>query len=205
MEIRLEKLSRNFGAQKVLTDVSYHISEGSTHAVLGGNGSGKSTLLRLIQGSLTPSSGKIIYLRNGEEIQKEQLPYMISLAGPYLELIEELSALEFLKFYKKFRAFLPQVTPDTLLETAMLSAAADKEIRHFSSGMRQRLRLALALLSQSELILVDEPSSNLDPKGVQWYQDLVTTYRNGRTMMVGSNFSQNEIFFCEERLEIARQ
>lgn len=205
MEVRLEKLSRSFGAQQVLRDVNHHIAEGTAHAVLGGNGSGKSTLLRLVQGSLTPSSGKVVYLQNGKEAQPDKLPYIISLAGPYLELIEELTAFEFLSFYEKFRPFLQNIDPKQLLEIAMLTEAADKEIRHFSSGMRQRLRLAVAMLSQSSLILLDEPSSNLDPRGVGWYQQLVENYRQGRTMLVGSNFQEEEIFFCDHQLEIARQ
>ncbi len=201
MEVALENLSRSFGPQVVIKDFNFTFLTGNTYAILGGNGSGKSTLLKLVYGALMPSAGVITYNEDGKLIRKDKAPFHISLAGPYLELIEELTALEFLSFYYKFRKPVEGFDPGKILEICYLTEAKHKEIRNFSSGMKQRLRLALAFLTQSKLVLLDEPTSNLDPKGIEWYRQLVEKYRNGRTLLVGSNHQEKEMDFCQHRLE----
>ena len=173
MEVRLEGISRKFNRQKVFQNLTYTFSSGETYAILGGNGSGKSTLIKVILGALTPSKGSISYSVQQKEFSKDEAPYRIALASPYLELVEELTALEFLNFHLKFKAFISGLTPLSLLALAHLEDARDKQIRNFSSGMKQRLRLALALASDVDLILLDEPTSNLDPQGIQWFQQLI--------------------------------
>ncbi len=201
MEIQLEQISRSFGPQVVIKDLDFTFEEGKRYAILGGNGSGKSTLLKLVYGALTPSGGKINYRAHGQQVANDSAPYKISIAGPYLELIEELTALEFLEFYYQFRTPLNGLTARDILEICMLKEAAKKEIRNFSSGMKQRLRLGLALLTQSGLILLDEPTSNLDPPGVEWYRQLLGEYLQNRTLLVGSNHQEKEMDFCDYRLE----
>lgn len=205
MEVVLDKVSKKFGRQSVISDLSHHIEDGATYAVLGGNGSGKSTLLQMILGSLTPSSGRINYAKNGSVIRREDAAFRISLASPYLELIEELTGQEFLDFYAGFRPFRHGFQSADILKEAMLSDASDKQIRHYSSGMRQRLRLAVALFSEADLILLDEPSSNLDPKGVEWYRNLVQNEREGRTLIIGSNFDDREMDFCSYRISVGEE
>lgn len=205
MEVVLDKISKKFGRQVVIADLSHHIENGGTYAVLGGNGSGKSTLLQMILGSLTPSSGKISYAQDGRSIKREDAAFRISMASPYLELIEELTGKEFLDFYASFRPFRHGYHSTDLLKAAMLEDSSDKQIRHYSSGMRQRLRLALAMLSEADLILLDEPSSNLDPKGVEWYRDLVQNERQGRTLVIGSNFDEREMDFCSYRISVSEE
>ncbi len=202
MEVVLENLSKTFGNQKVITDISYTFGQGDRFAILGGNGSGKSTLLKMIYGALTPSGGTVKHSFNGISIKPEDAVFSISLASPYYELIEELSAVEFLNFYKKFRKFRNNISSEEILEKCLLSDSAKKEIRNFSSGMKQRLRLGLALFSQSELVLLDEPVSNLDPSGMDWYAELVNTQLDNRTLIVGSNFDEREMGFCPHRLEL---
>lgn len=202
MLITLEGLGRRFGNQQVIKSLNFQFKEGQSYAVLGGNGSGKSTLIRMIYGALTPSSGKITYREQDAILKADEAPFYISLAGPYLELIEELTAREFLAFYSKFRLFLSDFGPEEILSFAYLQKSADKEIRNFSSGMKQRLRLALAFFTQSSLILLDEPTSNLDPAGVNWYKELIEKHRNQRTLIIGSNFDQNEMGFCDHLLEL---
>ncbi len=201
MEIILENISRNFGPQVVIKNLNFHFLSGNSYAILGGNGSGKSTVLRLVYGALTPSEGTVIYKHKDEVLNKDKVPFEISLAGPYLELIEELTAREFLNFYYKFRKPLNGLSADTILETCQLTEAANKEIRNFSSGMKQRLRLGLAFLTQSKVVLLDEPTSNLDPLGIEWYRDLVAEHLNGRTLLIGSNHQEKEMDFCQHRLE----
>ncbi|WP_417592513.1 ABC transporter ATP-binding protein [Owenweeksia hongkongensis] len=202
MEVILENLSKSFGKQNVIENVDYIFHQGNRHAILGGNGSGKSTLLQMIYGSLTPSSGNLNYRLRGTSIKQEDVVFKTTLASPYLELIEELTAKEFLTFYSKFRNFRKGISPDEILEYCYLTASAKKEIRNFSSGMKQRLRLSLALFTESEMVLLDEPISNLDPQGMEWYQKLVNEQLVERTLIVGSNFDEREMGFCPHRLEI---
>src|SRR5690606_7623331 len=117
---------------------------------------------------------------------------------------EELTAKEFLVFYGKFRSYKNNISPDQILEYCYLTASAGKEIRNFSSGMKQRMRLGLALFTQSNLVFIDEPVSNLDPQGMQWYQKLIHEHLDGRTLIVGSNFDEKEMGFCPHRLEIQK-
>ena len=204
MELILEHISKKFGRQAVISDLSHHFEEGETYAVLGGNGSGKSTLLQILLGSLTPSSGSIAYVQNGKPVKREDAAFRMTLASPYLELIEELTGKEFLGFYSGFRPFRKGLKSDDILRKAMLDDSADKQIRHYSSGMRQRLRLAIALLADADLILLDEPSSNLDPDGTEWYRSLIEDERAGRTLVIGSNFDEKEMDFCSHRLNIGK-
>ncbi len=201
MKLIAENLCRSFGAQKVVDDFSYTFNTGGTYALLGGNGSGKSTLLKLFYSALSPSSGTLLHLNNDEVIKQDQLPYSISIAGPYLELIEELKAEEFLAFYQKFRTPIKGFSPSEVLEICELQKTKNKEIRNFSSGMKQRLRLGLALLSESQLILLDEPTSNFDPKAIEWYRELVHNFLENRTLIIGSNFQDKEMDFCSQQLK----
>ncbi|MGB0176622.1 MAG: ABC transporter ATP-binding protein [Owenweeksia sp.] len=202
MEVRLESISRKFNRQKVFQDITYTFQNGGSHAILGGNGSGKSTLIRVILGALSPSAGHIVYAEDDEVLSREKAPFRISIAAPYFELIEELTAMEFLKFHLKFRGFISAFTPLSLLTVARLEDSKDKEIRNFSSGMKQRLRLALAVCSDVSLILLDEPTSNLDPEGIEWYKSLIHDYAMNKTLIIGSNFSKDEIGFCTHQLEL---
>lgn len=204
MQVVLQNLHKSFAKQKVITAVDYTFAEGQKHTILGGNGSGKSTLLKMIYGALSPNEGSITHIVNRKTVKPEEAVFHISLASPYLELIEELTAKEFLKFYNKFRSFKPGFSSNEILEYCMLSDSSNKEIRNFSSGMKQRLRLGLALFSASQLVLLDEPISNLDPKGMDWYQKLIEEHLDGRTLIVGSNFDEREMGFCPSRLELQK-
>lgn len=200
MHINLEDAERIFGAQVVFQNLNYHFAEGSKTAILGGNGSGKSTLLKCLYGALSLSGGKISYQQNNKVLKNDQLIGEISFSGPYFELIEELSALEFLRTYQGFRPL--SLSPSEILAQAYLEKSAQKKIKQFSSGMKQRLRLSLALFSKSSLVILDEPSANLDPKGIEWYQKLLETNLGKRSLIVGSNFSEEEIFLCHDQLKV---
>jgi len=203
MKVILRNISRKFGTQAIFQNINYTFEEGETYALLGGNGSGKSTLLKIIYSALSSSSGELEHYSNKEKLKTEAVPFKISIAAPYLELIEELTALEFLTFYQKFKEFPQEHSPLSILTIAQLEKAANKKIENFSSGMKQRLRLAIALLSSSELVLLDEPVSNLDPEGVEWYQKLIKNYLEKRTLIIGSNFNEQEIGFCQQQFRLA--
>ncbi len=202
MQVELQNLGRSFGRQVVFKALSYTFETGGSYAILGGNGSGKSTLLSILYSALSQTEGEIRWWKRGVQVPVSQVPFRCSLSGPYFELIEELTALEFLNFHQRFKPFLSGVDPKTLLAIAQLQHAEKKEIRHFSSGMKQRLKLAISLLADVDLILLDEPSSNLDPSATSWYNSLVESYKRDRTLIVGSNFNEAEMGFCAHRLDI---
>lgn len=202
MHIALKEISRAFGQQTIFKQLNYNFEQGETYAVLGGNGSGKSTLLSILYSSLSPTKGSISWTLNGKNVPVSKVPFRVSLSGPYYELIEELTALEFLDFHQKFKPFIKGISSAKLLEIAKLEQARNKEIQHFSSGMKQRFKLALSLLADVDLILLDEPTSNLDPTASKWYHELVQTYRGKRTLIVGSNFNSAEMGFCTHQLNI---
>ncbi len=197
MKIVLRDIGRKFGTQTIFQNINYTFEKGESYALLGGNGSGKSTLLKIIYSALSPTSGKLEHYSEGVRLKQEIIPFKIAIAAPYFELIEELTALEFLDFYRRFKEFPKSFSSRDILTIAKLEASAHKKIENFSSGMKQRLRLSVALLSSSELILLDEPVSNLDPEGVEWYQQLLQSHLAGRSLIIGSNFNEDEIFMCQ--------
>ena len=202
MHIEFKNAARHFGAQTVFQNLNISLEPGQRYAVLGGNGSGKSTLLKTIYGALSLSEGSVSWQYSNKELSPFEAAHRMSFAGPYFELIEELTAQEFLTYYGRFREFLPELSQANILEKAWLADAATKEIRHFSSGMKQRLKLALALFSNNAVVLLDEPTSNLDPKGMDWFQALLKENLGERSLFVGSNFSDAETFLCEEKIEL---
>ena len=203
MQIDFNQASRTFGAQTVFKNLSESFAPGSQTAVLGGNGSGKSTFLKTVYGALGLSQGTVKWQCDaGHNLSPFEAAKNMSYAGPYFELIEELTALEFLKFYQRFRPYRLGFTADVILERTLLTEAASKQISNFSSGMKQRLKLALALFSVSEVVILDEPTSNLDPKGMEWYQALLNKELGARSLFVGSNFSETETFLCTAKLEL---
>lgn len=176
-----------------------------TYAITGANGSGKSTLLQIIAGYILPSEGEVIIeqetLNVKQETRNEKQEISFSIAAPYLELIEEMTTTEFLQFHQQFKPFIQQLTIPQILETVQLQNAANKQIRNFSSGMKQRLKLAQAFFSNTDVLLLDEPCSNLDKPGIELYHQLIKTYTNNRLVIVCSN-DEVEYNFCKHTIDL---
>lgn len=203
MELEFRVASRKFPGQVVFQNLNLHIESGSRWSILGGNGSGKSTLLKTAYGALSLSSGDVIHRQNGAKIEAQAAALKIAYAAPYFELIEELTVLEFLRRYKGFRPFRADASPESIIERTMLLEAANKKIRNLSSGMKQRLRLGLALFTEADLVILDEPSSNLDQKGVAWYQQLLKEEIGSRSLLIGTNYNEEEAFLCDHELNVS--
>lgn len=203
MNITLHKLGRRYNRDWVFRNLDYTFSSGKKYAVLGPNGSGKSTLLKVLSGSLSPSEGDIVYNNEkGVTYPVESLYQRLTVAAPYVELIEEFTLKEMLDFHFKFKPFLTGYDHARVLDLLAMSKSENKEIRFYSSGMKQRVKLALACCSASQLVLLDEPTSNLDHEGEDWYISLVEqTVSADRTLIIGSN-QEKEYSFCEEHLNI---
>jgi ABC-type multidrug transport system ATPase subunit len=166
------------------------------------NGSGKSTLLQVISGALTPSSGKLIYFDGDEIIDSEKYYQYISLAAPYLELIEDFTLTEVLDFHFKFKSRLNSFDNSAIISLLGMEKNQNKLIKHFSSGMKQRVKLALAFCSDTPILLLDEPTSNLDTQGTEWYLAMVNQFTSDRITLVCSN-QASEYGFCKEHINLA--
>lgn len=200
MQIILENLGRRFNKEWIFRNISFTFSQGEHYAILGPNGSGKSTLLSVLLGNLTPSEGKISYL-DGKEILPEHIFSHISLAAPYLDLIEEFTLQETIDFHFQFKAYQAGFNSAAVLDLLALSKAEDKPLKYFSSGMKQRTKLALAFCTDTPILVLDEPTSNLDSQGTDWYLGLVERFAKNRLVLVGSN-QPYEYEFCKQHLNI---
>ena len=165
IKIVFENTGKKFGSDWVLKDFNFTFSPSGKVAILGPNGSGKSTLLQMVAGYVQPSSGKISFYADDVLIEEENIFRHVSLAAPYLELIEEYSLEEIVKFHFGFKNIINGMNIRDVIERSGLSSSANKQVKNFSSGMKQRLKLTLAILSDTPLLLLDEPLSNLDEQG----------------------------------------
>jgi ABC-type multidrug transport system ATPase subunit len=170
MNISLQNIGRRFNKQWIFKGIDFQFEQDQKYAILGPNGSGKSTLLSILLGNLSPSEGKLTYL-NPDEVKVEEIYQYISFAAPYLDLIEEFTLQETIAFHFQFKGYSEGLNAASVLELLGLQKSQDKALKHFSSGMKQRTKLALACCSNSPILLLDEPTSNLDAQGVNWYLD----------------------------------
>jgi ABC-type multidrug transport system ATPase subunit len=202
MHITLSKISRKYNCEWIFRDVDFEFEQGNAYAILGSNGSGKSTLLQIISGHLHPSGGTITYNHDNKDIPIDDVFRHVTFSGPYLELIEEFTLEEMLTFHSRFRAFRSNMDVDAVMEATGLKRNRNKPIKYFSSGMKQRVRLAIALLTESEVVLLDEPAANLDRKAIEWYRNLVATNKSDRIIIVCSNSQSDEHDFCTQSIVI---
>lgn len=201
-EITLHKAGKKFGREWIFRNMDITIPPGETIVILGGNGSGKSTLLQLISTYITPAEGKVEYKLSGRNLQEDEIFPRLSFASPYLQLPEDLTAAELVKHVFEFKKTIDGVMKEEVLKIAQLDQFSGKLIRQFSSGMKQRMKLALAFLSDSGIVLLDEPVSNLDRKAIEWYRKMVENYRLHRTVIVCSNSIEDEYYFCTRKLNV---
>ncbi|WP_114939676.1 ABC transporter ATP-binding protein [Mucilaginibacter endophyticus] len=201
MIITLQNIGRRFNRDWIFKGVDYTFTSGESYAILGPNGSGKSTLLQVLNGSLSPSIGQIDFTNDGKAVEIDTVFTHLSLAAPYLELIEEFTMSEMVDFHFRFKSFKQGMDKAQLIELLNLPKSTNKLIKYFSSGMKQRLKLALAFCADTPMLMLDEPTSNLDTQGVDWYLNLVQQFAAGRLTIVCSN-QEHEYSFCNHKLSI---
>jgi ABC-type multidrug transport system ATPase subunit len=203
MKISLINAGKRFNRDWIFRNFNYDFTAGTAYAITGPNGSGKSTLLQIIGGAMMMSEGSTKYEVGSQksEIPVEQTYQYISIAAPYLELIEEMTITEFLQFHGQFKSFLPNFSIQKIIAAIGLETAAHKQIRYYSSGMKQRVKLAQAVFSNVPCVLFDEPCTNLDANGIALYHELINDYCSNRLVIVSSNDEQ-EYSFCQERISI---
>jgi ABC-type multidrug transport system ATPase subunit len=203
MQIQVTAASKRFNKEWIFSNLDFSFTTGQHYALIGNNGSGKSTLLQIIAGYIGLTKGQINWVNEvGENIDSSNIFQHISIAAPYLELVEEFTALEQIAFHQQFKPLQSGLNPVELLAKIGLANAADKQIRNFSSGMKQRLKLALAIFDQAPILLLDEPCSNLDQEGIQTYHQLMQAYAMHKLIIVASNDPQ-EYQFCKQQLSLS--
>ncbi|WPP53681.1 ABC transporter ATP-binding protein [Catalinimonas niigatensis] len=187
MQIKVNNLGKKFQKEWVFRNVNLTLVQGEPYVLIGPNGSGKSTLMLILSGLLPPSQGEVSYHKEGKEIPEDQFYLYQSIVAPYEEVVEEFTLEELLDFHFSFKKADENKSIGDIMESLYLTQARHKYIRQFSSGMKQRLKLGLAFYAQSDILFLDEPCSNLDAKGIEWYQQEVRKVQHDRIVVVCSN------------------
>jgi ABC-type multidrug transport system ATPase subunit len=167
--ISVRQLGKRFNREWIFRNFSHSFQSGSVYAITGPNGSGKSTLLQILWGQMPPSTGSINYQFSGTDISQEDIYKHVVVATPYLDLIEEFTLQEQLRFHFRLKPCRYSMTETEIMERMYLTQARDKQLSNFSSGMKQRVKLALAFFSKADVIFLDEPGTNLDSTAFDWY------------------------------------
>jgi ABC-type multidrug transport system ATPase subunit len=201
VSIKVENLSKKFYKDWIFKNINYTFQSGKSYAITGPNGSGKSTLLQVLSGFLPQTEGSIIYTLGNNPVSAENIYKYISLAAPYLELIEEYTLEELIDFHRQFKPLSDGITTKDLIYLLKLEKSAHKQVRNFSSGMKQRLKLGLCLFSQDPIIFLDEPTANLDVKGSNWYREHISSILTDKLVIICSNM-EHEYDFCDETISI---
>jgi len=187
MNLEVKNIYKRYIAKYIIKDFSYSFKSGGTYGISGPNGSGKSTLIQILSGYLSSSKGNIDYInREGKVVSRDDLYKYLTIVAPYMELDTELTPTELFKHLQNFKLFKCSTVIE-LMEIANLKGNKDKQIMNFSSGMNQRLELSLAMLSDAELVILDEPTSFLDEESKMWWANLLNTYTKDKTVIIASN------------------
>jgi heme exporter protein A len=200
--IKATDISKKFNERSIFEDISFELSSGESLAITGHNGSGKTTLVRIISGLLSPTDGKIEFLEDSKEIDIQQIYSSVGLVGPYLQLYHNLTAMENLTFFSKIRGLGNNKTK--ILELTKLMGLKGREldfVKNYSSGMLQRLKYVSALLHEPEILLVDEPTSNLDESGSEIVYDILKTQKKGKILIVATN-NPEETQFGQKQIRV---
>lgn len=190
MKIDLSGIGKKYGKHWIFRHVEATFEPGGIYGITGFNGSGKSTLLQIISGYVTPSEGTISY----GSLPIEQVHQQLSMSAPYMDLMEEFTVSESIALQANFKPFQDGTDAQAILDEMELANHAHKLLSELSSGMRQRLKLALAIKADSHLLLLDEPCANLDKRWTTWFNEaLGETMHSDRTVIICSNSQEVEL------------
>ena len=200
--IQLSGVGKKYNNEWIFKNISCEFHSGQRIAILGANGSGKSTLLQLLSGFVSPTEGSYSFHENQVKSTEEDLYKRMALSSPYMELIEDFTLEELIAHHSLFKPFVREFNIRNFISDSGLRSTEGKLIKYFSSGMKQRVKLAMALYADVPLVLLDEPASNLDRKGIDWYRSLVMSQKENKIIVVASNRLTDEFDFCETILNI---
>ena len=192
MTITGEDIGKKFGKTWIFRHQNFEIKTGESTVITGKNGAGKSTLLQIISGYFTPSQGSIYVDSNKIDEHKHQIVFI----GSYTEIVEEFTLEEFLKFHRQFKN--PLCSIEEMADSASLPLG--KTIGEFSTGMKQRMKLITAFFFENDAIFMDEPTSNLDDEGFQWWKNQLECIQN--TLFIAASNDQREVLLCSKQLNL---
>ena len=199
MEIAVDRLGKRYQHGWVFRNLSFLFQSNNIYGISGRNGSGKSTFLKIISGLLSATEGKIQYVSGQESVKREDIYQYLSVAAPYTELLEEFTLAEMIDFHTGFKPSDRFSDTAQWIEMMQLGSAAHRPMVQFSSGMKQRVKLGLALYSKAEIIFLDEPTSNLDENAKDWFFQHLDLQRQNKLIFIASNEEQ-DFKFCAERI-----
>jgi ABC-type multidrug transport system ATPase subunit len=204
MKVQLQNIGKRFNRDWVFQEMSMEFDSQTCTAIIGGNGSGKSTLLQILSGYLSPSAGSISWQLNNTPVRVEELYKQLSWATPYVSVYDEFTLKENVEFFLKFKSLRNGMGVNEFAEIVQLQNQINKPLKQYSSGMRQRVKLGLAILADTPLLLLDEPTSHLDAHYSKWYQTILSENQTNRTIFIASNNNADEIFLCKQNIEVER-
>lgn len=187
LSIYANNLSKRYNREWIFRNLNYTFEQGKTYAITGPNGSGKSTLMQILWGQLPMSEGNLQYQINSQSVEPDAIYKQVSIATPYMELIDEFTLHEQVAFHFKSRPVLNHHSPQEIIEIMYLEQAKDKYISNFSSGMKQRLKLGLAFFTDTPALFLDEPGTNLDRQAFTWYLENLEQASANRLVFIASN------------------
>lgn len=202
MKLSVEKIGKNFGEKKIFRDISFELSPGMSAAIVGPNGSGKTTLVRIICGLIRQSAGEVKYIKDNKQILMEDIYKNIGFVGPYLELYEELTARENIMFFAKMKRVPNAVEKfSSLMNRLNLIGRDDDQVKTYSSGMKQRLKYVFALIGDPEILILDEPTSNLDTDGIDRVYDIMIEQKKNKLLLLATN-DQMDLKYGDFKVEV---
>lgn len=200
MQISLQGIGKRYAKNWIIRNVDLEIRSGEHIAILGKNGSGKSTLLKIISGYLSSTEGKVLCVSDGQELPKEKIYTRLGFVAPYMEIYDKLNFEELVDFHFSLRKYRPGSDRESILNALPLPTKTP--LTSFSSGMLQRVKLLLAFHTDSELLIFDEPTMNLDLTWSEWFISQLQSLEKGQTVIVASNLPGSETVTCENSFHI---
>jgi ABC-type multidrug transport system ATPase subunit len=190
--LQADLLGKRFNHEWIFRNLSYTFTHGNIYAITGPNGSGKSTLLQVLWGQVPASQGNVHYTIEGTTVPVEEVFKEVTMATPYMDLIDELTLDEMVDFHFALRKPGKNISRNEVIELLELGHARDKYIGNFSSGMKQRVKLGLALLTSASFVFLDEPFTNLDSKAIDWYKNLLPSVPHSIVFIASNDFREYE-------------
>ena len=187
LSVRWNFLGKRFGLKWVFRNLQGEIPAGSHVVIKGNNGSGKSTFGKLLVGATDATDGDMVWVCGGEQIEIDDIPQRIAWSAPFMEVPEEMKISEIIDFHSNFREGWSPHSFIDLLNNSGLKSHSEAQIKTLSSGQKQRLRLILAMGTKAELVVLDEPCSNLDSSGIKWYREELIKLVGKTTVAICSN------------------
>lgn len=187
MEIKIEDLGKRFQQGWIFRHYNHSFQSDAIYGISGRNGSGKSTFLKIVSGLLSPTEGKVLYTQNTVSIDRGDIYQHLNIAAPYTDLIEEYTLSEMIDFHSRFKPSTGLKSISEWVEVLELPQAKNRALIQFSSGMKQRVKLGLALYSDCKMLFLDEPTSNLDENAKDWFFYHLDKMRKDKLIFIASN------------------